>query len=275
MQIKRILLVVAVLLIAISCLINMNLKFDRLARYPYSLDEKTRKKINYYLSDEEINYIVEWSIQPIEFIDYLDDVNFNIFHIEKYKKFSNKLNYLNYKEIIAFYEEIKIYDENEIYDYLDNYNVEELLFWYKNGDFYNKNSKLIINPYTYDLDLSYENSIGIKKINDLKKIDFIKNNDILLRSKAVDSLNLYCEENIEICNTLFIERGYQSYEALMNAYLIDQDEIPGHSLYQLGLVFDVKFLNEQNKLNFIENIKNYGFIKYKNNSFRYNGLINR
>ncbi len=61
--------VVAVIGIVFSCLAVMNHHYDSLARYPYR-DQKSRELIKQYLNEEEIAYIIEYSIPPNMFIAF-------------------------------------------------------------------------------------------------------------------------------------------------------------------------------------------------------------
>ncbi|MFQ8583255.1 MAG: hypothetical protein ACLSA6_12395 [Holdemania massiliensis] len=61
MKIKRLLFVAAVAVLCAGCLIVMNIRYDRLSRYPYQ-DPKSRELIDEYLSDADIEYIIEYSI---------------------------------------------------------------------------------------------------------------------------------------------------------------------------------------------------------------------
>lgn len=269
MKIARIVLIIFILLISSFSLLIMNSKFDRLSRYPYEIKQSTHDKINYYLNDDEINYIIEWSIAPSEFVSYLENEYFNIFHLEKYKLFSEKLKYLSYDEVIKFYEEIKIYNEQEILEYLNYYNHEELLFWYQKGDYYNVNSVLVKNPYAFNLVLDKDNSIGIKSFNNLKTIDFIENKEVLLRDKLVESLAGYCDKNLDNCKEIIITQGYLNYNQLLASYKENGDEIPGHSIFQTGLAFKVDFNDVQTKEYFDKNSKEYNIFKISDNTYRF------
>ena len=58
MEKQKHIFVCSLIFIAIICLTIMNIKYDRLSRYPYQ-EKEAREIIDKYLSDEEIEYIIE------------------------------------------------------------------------------------------------------------------------------------------------------------------------------------------------------------------------
>ena len=88
LHIKRALVVLCVLLIFGLSFYRMNQHFNRLSRYPYD-DQEARALIDKYMNDEEIEYIIEYSIEPAYFLDYIRAQDFNIYHVEYYRRLEN------------------------------------------------------------------------------------------------------------------------------------------------------------------------------------------
>lgn len=83
---KRIIFIICIVALFIICYCTINVKYDRLARYSFGTTSQ-RKKIEEKLTDKEIEYIVEYAIEPDYFIHYLDCYRFNIYHIDSYNHF--------------------------------------------------------------------------------------------------------------------------------------------------------------------------------------------
>ena len=79
----------------------MNVKFDRLSRYPYE-GEKMREIISEHLTDEEIEYIIQYSIAPVHFMDYIECPSFNIYHIDQYNHTKDIAFYLSNEEVVEY-----------------------------------------------------------------------------------------------------------------------------------------------------------------------------
>lgn len=107
---KRIIFIVLVIIITVSCYIFMNRNFDPLARYSYEIDEMTREKILSKMDEREIKYIVDYEIDYNDFIGYIDAYRFNVYHTEHYNKAKYYLYRLNNMEIVDVVE--KILDKN-------------------------------------------------------------------------------------------------------------------------------------------------------------------
>lgn len=109
MLIKRLILIVSIILLTATCYIYMNRNYDSLSRYPYGT-EKQRALIKQYLDEREIKYIIDYSIDPDLFMDYMIYPNFIAYHIEDYNKAAKYFSYLNKYEIVDVVE--KMYAKN-------------------------------------------------------------------------------------------------------------------------------------------------------------------
>ena len=114
----------------------MNIKYDRLSRYPYQ-EKEAREIIDKYLSDEEIEYIIEYSIAPNVFISFIDVDGFNIYHASEYKELS-KLRWQNTPdEIVEMVEKTRDYIDIQTLDnYLYQYTFDEILYLLTNNQLF-------------------------------------------------------------------------------------------------------------------------------------------
>lgn len=254
----------------------MNFRYDSLSRYPYKISEEKKELIKKHLSESEINYIIEWSIAPNDFIPLLEYNNFNIYNLDKYEKFQKKLYYLDQAEVINFYESVKEKNEEEVLMFLDSYYYSELL------DYYNKNDGtfLIKNPNDLKAYVDDQYGISTRFYNDTTTIDFLNNpDDIKLRTILYNDFKEFCaviddKFDSRDCGYHSIIRGFMTYDEISN---LNSDEIiPGHSEYQLGLAFDLKSYRSDDEIKkFInDNCYLYGFILRNDSSYRYIGKEN-
>ncbi len=125
---KRAILVIAIILLTAVCYTFMNRNYDSLSRYPYGTVEE-RNLIKKYLDEREIKYIIDYSIDPNLFMDYMIYPGFIAYHIEDYNKASQSLYYLNKYQIVDVIEQLYKKDMN-INDALNKYmyfHYEEIL----------------------------------------------------------------------------------------------------------------------------------------------------
>ena len=60
----------SLLIFSLVCFGLMNTRYDALSRYPYT-DRRSRELIKQYLTKQEIDYIIEYSIAPNMFVAYI------------------------------------------------------------------------------------------------------------------------------------------------------------------------------------------------------------
>lgn len=229
----------------------MNQRFDRLSRYPYE-NQESRSKIDQYLNDEEIEYIIEYSIAPVEFIEYIESPIFNIYHIDTYNRFSDLFYYLNPLEIVDFCEEIiRLGKVEEAAKLAQEYYFSDILFWFNNGDVYNPEAILIDNPNDMDAYLDKTYTISNRVPYQLVDLDFINSGaeTVQIRDVVYEPLRIMCDDmdyqlGTSSCGNLRVYRGYVSYtnqEANYNPEDLDpcNRDLPGHSEHQLGLAIDI------------------------------------
>ena len=251
MKIKRLCLLLGVVLLFCVCFFYMNQHFDRLSRYPYE-NQESRAKIDRHLNDEEIEYIIEYSIAPVEFIEYIESPIFNIYHIATYNRFSDLFYYLSPNEVVDFCEEIiRLNKVEEAAELAQEYYFSDILFWLNNGDVYNPNGILIANPNDVDAYVDETYTISNRVPYQLVDLDFINTGfeEIQIRDIAYEPLKIMCDDmdyqlGTSGCGNLRVYRGYVSYSSQEQNYNPEDEDIcnrdlPGHSEHQLGLAIDL------------------------------------
>jgi len=266
MKIKRIALILIVIIIFGVCYSVMNYHYDRLSRYPYSNDDD-RELILKYLNDDEINYIIEYSLEPSFFINYITYNDFSIYHADKYNKLKSLFPDLSNQEVV-FYTEL-FNSEGIDFDtgciYLKNYSKDELRFWFEHKDLYIPGSYLIEYPdsdsinITKDTTISTHNPLGLEDYNDSIKLKPIANRQLDIMCKFINN-----EYDRSDCGRIKVINGYVSYEDQKAIYDENQDNnIPGHDYHQTGLAIDLDLSNSIFKDNideFISIYKEFGFV---------------
>ena len=134
MKTKRFFFVSGVVLLAAVCIGIMNLQYDRLSRYPYQ-DPQARAIIDEHLTDEEISYIIEYSIAPSEFLNYIDAPGFSIYHVAFYKQVRSSIWYLNDTNIVYIVELARDkMSMDELVDALLNYDFDSVVDYLQQKD---------------------------------------------------------------------------------------------------------------------------------------------
>lgn len=295
MEKKKHIFVAFLLVIAIACIGIMNIKYDRLSRYPYQ-DEESRKIINEYLTDEEIEYIIEYSIAPNVFISFIDVDGFNIYHASEYKQLSNLLWQEKPENIVQMVEATRDYiTVDQLYNLLNNYKYNEIIYYFEIKDAYNPDSILVENAKSIDAYLDDTYTVGIRVPSNLQAIDeeiIAADDSVQLEASCAQALYQMClaitdseEYQDTKCGGIEIQRGYVSYDKQKAVY----DEMqknnpdvsgilnyPGHDEHQLGLAVDLS-LHGLDASNFsktaqyqwlVDNAYKYGFIQtYTDQSF--------
>ena len=108
---KRFFVIIMVVLLFGVSFYRMNKHFDRLTRYPYN-DPTARRLIDKYLSDDDIEYIIEYSIAPDNFLDYIEAKNFSIYHVPFYQELHSFRWYLSNTEVVDTIETLYKYTDD-------------------------------------------------------------------------------------------------------------------------------------------------------------------
>ena len=97
----------------------MNRNYDPLSRYPYT-DGIVRDKIIRHMDEREIKYIIDYSISPDEFMEFIDNYSFNAYNISYYNTAKRYLYNLNSSQVVTVVEKML----------KKNLNFEETLNYY-------------------------------------------------------------------------------------------------------------------------------------------------
>lgn len=258
---------ICVMMIGLLSLTVMNSKYDSLSRYPYT-DQKSRELIKEYLNQEEIEYIIEYSIAPNMFIAYIQEDGFNIYHAAEYKELSAAEWQSSPSQIVRMVEETRDYMSTEtLEEYLLSYTYEEISAWLKEGDAYSPDSSFAMYASDPAVYLNDYISVGTYEPDRLiplnETVPSVQTSVILIQDTIQQPLTDLCTAAAEeigssqSCAGLTVTEGYVSYDEQTEAYEQAKNEYgadamqytfyPGHSEHQLGLAVDFKIdgiLNE-------------------------------
>lgn len=106
-KVKRGLLLTSVLVITIVCYLIMNRNYDPLSRYPYDIDNNTRETILNNLNELEIKYIIDYSIEPSDFMFYINEPNFNVYFVSEYNEADKRLYFLTASQVVKVVNKIQ------------------------------------------------------------------------------------------------------------------------------------------------------------------------
>lgn len=268
----------------------MNTKYDRLARYPYE-DQEARELIDKHLNNEEIDYIIEYSIAPVLIKPFIEVNGFNIYHAGDYYALSQLKWELSPEEIVEVIEKtIDYVPLDELVTYLDNYSFDEYMQWIEKGS---KSDESILIPDAAKMDAYVDDNRTVYRripFNLVSLPNKAAGDDSVIVDKAIQlPLEQMCavikeelESDVE-CAGLYVDTGYISYEgqkALFNEavgmYGDDAKKYSfeaGHSEHQLGLAIDFKhdddFVESEQYLWLKDNAYRFGFIESYNEENEY------
>lgn len=249
------LFIACVALIGACCIAVMNLHYDALARYPYQ-DQKSRELIKEYLTDDEIDYIIEYSIAPNMFIAYIQEDGFSIYHCQEYKRLSEVAWDQPASEIVSMVEKSRTQMDTEtLITYLQNYSWDDMKTWLDQGDVYDEQGVLLLNAASLEACLGTHDTVSVR-VPGLASVDtaVIANDSVLVDGRVVEPLQTMCTAiaddlgSSEACAALELREGYVSYEQSETDYVQAQaaygtevslyQPLPGHDEHQLGLALD-------------------------------------
>lgn len=263
-----------VIAITLVCFGVMNVNYDALARYPYK-DQKSRQKIREKLNNQEIEYIIEYSIPPNMFISFIDAPGFSIYHAAEYKELSKWVWQVSPETIVKYVEETRNYiSVSELVSYLSdgNYNYDTIHTYLTEGDPYQSEATLVKEAYLMDTWLDDDTTV-MDRVPSLMTIDpsLTKNGaTIYLHPEANLALN-------ELLNAVHdatgidckVEEGYISYNECVEDYENNESSfLPGHNEHQLGLAVDLcidglsdkGFVKTKAYTYLVEHAQEYGFV---------------
>lgn len=148
MKTKQLIFVTLIIIISLGCFGLMVRNFDILSRYPYQND-KARALIKEFLTKDEIEYIIEYSIEPNHFLRYIEAEDFNVFNSDLYNQLdviSWDLSPVQVVELAEFSkDEISI---DELSEMLKVYSGITVFDWMINRPSFDKNASLAPHPFS-------------------------------------------------------------------------------------------------------------------------------
>ena len=261
---NHLILLIALIVVFSLCLWHMSQSFDRLSRYPYK-DETIRQKINARMNDEEIDYLIEYSIEPSYFRDYIDCAGFNIYHVDIYRSVSYRATNLMPEEVVSFSEKMlqNGVDMKEVLKKLYHHSSHELNYYYLMKDPYLQNKDLVEEPEKITASVDKEHSFGIYEPYDLYSFQAFGRKNVLRKAAA-----LALQEAEGEFSTLRLAESYCSYQQQKERYEAKESMIlPGQSDFQTGLMIRWDEKNEENILSeFAQKAVDYGYVKTEESS---------
>lgn len=225
MKFKRFLFISFLIILFIGCLYKMNQQYDKLARYPYELNEEQRTLVLAHLDTEGINYIVSQQIKPEQFLPFITCEGFDIANTLWYDVAIHAQE-ATAEYVVSFINHYKMNLEyTTLEDTLHNYTYNVLARFFDEGDGYAPlhTLKLVSNPQQRYLLLRNNETLynyeakDLELVNDLPHTGFMDNNDITLHHEAVGPLRELLAAASEIngkeYGNLHIRSGFISYEA--------------------------------------------------------------
>ena len=253
MKFKRGLFIGVLFLLFLCCYQIMNQRYDELSRYQYANNEN-RDLILEYMSDEEINYLIDRQYEPSQFMPYLGIENFTILKLDWYNhaktieklddsvlidyvnQIGNKVTYSEFKKLTENYSLTQIYN----FYFMENSYVDGLNLIFDLSSVSNKvDSKKTL--FTYEP----------KNLIEVKDIPLISKDKIYLREDANVALTKLCKAvydlNGKTCGNMVLTEGYVSFDEQVKLYedgiikygiddVLNYVDYPGQSLNQLGSV---------------------------------------
>lgn len=265
---QRIIFVMIIMLISVLCIGKMNMSYNRLSRYQYieSMSEEEQLLVTEKLSDEEIEYLIEWAISPREYIAFIKEPRFSIYHLEEYNQLQLYHPYLTTKQVVELVEVTCIADEehafytfDELSELINSYDSDTILFWVENGDLYQPEGQLISSSKDVATVVTDIFGVSVRMPFELVSMEGIPvlddEKEVLLHKEAKEALTNLCEAIVtdkvssRKCGGLVVKEGYISYEEQEEIYsaaleqygkeALDYVDLPGHSEHQLGLAVDL------------------------------------
>lgn len=249
---SRLLLIVICACVAGACILKMNETYDPLARYSYG-SEEDRQIILKYLNEDDIDYLITQKIRPEQFLDFIDNPEFNIHNTIFYsaaKKIQNEENDFIVNFINKYRDRFSL---EECKDLLEHYSYEDLIAFYEVEQ---SQVDLVLDPSLPFTTLNLHRSIYKYEAENL--VDF---ENIVVRKEMVSQLQEMQADYQRMMNDsdrLDLLSGYMSYEDVMSYYVFLQNKygeavnrflLPsGHNEQQLGFTIILQEAQDWNHL---------------------------
>lgn len=288
MKLGRIGFIVGLGVLFVSSFIQMNLRYDPLARYQYA--ETVNRQVLQHLPQEAIDYIIEHQIAPERFEKYVDIEGFNVQYLSDYEWVSQYNP--NLAEVVGFVNAHRDWLSTQAHaDELFNvYGFEQIASYLNQGVPGIVDAQLVVQPMNPLLVIKEQQTLLNYRPKNLVPLEGVPTADvygdvegILIDAQVSEPLKELCAAigaNSEYtCDDLVVVRGYTDveeqnvwYNSAILEYGIDNVTKyvakPTQSEFQLGtsIAFYISKLNQsefaeapQTKW-LAENAYKYGFI---------------
>jgi len=268
MRKKRFLLLFFVCLITFLCILKVNQKYDRLARYQYD-DQEARTLIKSHLSNREIDYIIEYAIEPNYFKKFITCENFNIYLCDLYNLVQDNYWYISPQDSVNYV--YKAWNSNitNVEEFIKNhfsYEVKDVMYYLNN----HLDKELIDDPSIVGIEVN-ENSYFSTYV----PTNLVSLNGVYVKQEVATSYyslmnkidELYKTDKLNNpSNKITIENGYLSFDEIKK--LNNANIVPGQNYHQLGYCIDLDlnksiFNTEDKLIELNQLIKEFGFINEK------------
>ncbi len=286
---KRIVFLFGIFLIAAICIGVMNLNYNRLSRYAHLeyMSFQDQELFNEYLSDKDIDYIIEWSISPHLIIDYVDKEGFNVYHLQQYNELGNYHTRLSDENVVLLVEQtFNLFSTSELIKWLEHYDEQSVINWLRDGDVYNPQGAIVSYPDMTSTFLSDDLGVSTRIPYVLKEITTVPVADETrpqILEEVIGPLENMCvaisaaQLNDIACGGIVVEQGYVSYQQQVAIYesalleygqdVLRYEDYPGHSEHQLGWTLDFGSVTDEDFASspqydwLVQNAHLFGFIQ--------------
>lgn len=226
----RILLIVICFSITSVCFYQMNQSYDPLARYPYVTDEN-RDIILKYLDSDDIDYLITQQIKPDDFLDFIDQPDFNI-HNTLYYSVAKETQDASNDYIVNFVNKYRAnFSRDMLVNLLTHYSYVDLTTFYENESILHDEIELVSDPSAPYVLLNDKTTVYKYIPSNLVNVDGVQ-----VRSELQSDLLSMQKDFMSVVNngqTISFEKGYVSYEQALEAYSMRLQTDPQNaSLYQ-------------------------------------------
>lgn len=270
--IYRLMLVALCVGIGTGAIVHLYAHLDPLARYPYA-NKANRELILTYLSDKDIDYVINNQLKPAQYLPFIKQEGFEIENTRYYQvalatqptQRSFIVNFVN-----TYHDRFSL---DELKDLLSHYSYLDLQTYFDS----NQKAQLVSDPSRMDCILNKNKTVFNYVPENLVQVD-----NIWIKQEAAQSLQdmkRYFEAML-VGQTMTFLDGYESYDACQQLYEQSKRKkgwiLPaGQNEQQLGytviLANDTKEVLDENdkalEAWLIENAANFGFvIRYPENN---------
>lgn len=243
--VARIALILGCAAVTVTCLYTIADSSDPLARYTKELTEKQKTIILTYLSDEDIDYMVESQLDPDDFMDFIKVEGFSIKNAKLYTT-ALASQEATKEEIVNFVNKYRShFTRATLKNLLTYYSYSDLVNFYETEQVLNPDLELVDTPNNPYLVLSKNTSVYKYVPQNLVEFDTIQ-----VCAEMVDDLSSLMNDYKSTLNhKVEFLNGYNSYENLIDDFRIRDESsayvdhilnVAGSNEEQLGYTIILK-----------------------------------